>query len=177
MTVIKHRFLNHEINTEIETLIIGTFNPDTPGNEADFFYGRQRNFLWRLITIAIGHKDLKGENKEDKLEFIRNNKIDFIDLISIIKVDIGEETNYDDKYIDRRVTEWRDVIDEIKKLKNLKRIAFSRKTTTDIPEMKKRIEAIAEYCNENKIPFHYLKTPARTYSESKQKIWTDFFNI
>jgi G:T/U-mismatch repair DNA glycosylase len=175
MTVIKHRFLNHEINPETETLIIGTFNPDTPGNEADFFYGRQRNFLWRLIPTALSGNDLKGKPKNEKLEFIKLNKIDFIDLITLVNVDEGEEENYDGIYIDSREIEWRDVIGEIRKLKKLKRIAFTRKTLSGIPQMRKRIEAIVEYCNENQIPFHFLKTPARTYSDDKQKIWTDFF--
>jgi len=28
MTTIKHRFLDHQINPQTETLVVGTFNPD-----------------------------------------------------------------------------------------------------------------------------------------------------
>ncbi len=44
MSTIKHRFLDHQINPETEILILGTFNPETEKNEADFFYGRNRNY-------------------------------------------------------------------------------------------------------------------------------------
>jgi G:T/U-mismatch repair DNA glycosylase len=175
MTIIKHRFLEHKINPNTETLIVGTFNPDAADNEAEFFYGRERNFLWRLITTAIGYENLKGKTKKEKLDFIQQNKIDFIDLISEVNVEEGEETNYEDRYIDDKVTEWRKVVDEIKKLNSIKRVAFTRKTLTDIPQMKIRVEEIEKYCKVKQIPFHFLKTPARTYSASKQKLWTDFF--
>jgi len=40
MITVQHRFLDHQINSETETLIIGTFNPETTNNDAEFFYGR-----------------------------------------------------------------------------------------------------------------------------------------
>jgi len=175
MTRIRHRFIDHKINPQTETLIVGTFNPDAADNEAEFFYGRERNFLWRLLPTAIGYENLKGKPKKEKLEFIQQNKIDFIDLISEVSVEEGEETNYEDKYIDDKVIEWRKIVDEIKKLDNLKRVAFTRKTLADIPQMKIRIEEIQNYCKKKQIPFYFLKTPARTYSEGKQKLWTDLF--
>lgn len=176
MTTIRHRFLNHEINSNTETLIIGTFNPDADDNKADFFYGRERNFLWRLLPTAFGDDNLKDKTRTEKLDFIQRRKIDFIDLISEVTVEAGQETNYDDRYIDRQPKEWRDVIAEITKLTNLKQVAFTRKTLSDIPKMKTKVEEIQKYCQEHQIPFQFLKTPARTYSESKQKIWTDFFS-
>jgi len=176
MIFIKHRFIQHKINPYTENLIVGTFNPDTADNEADFFYGRERNFLWRLLPTAFGYENLKGKSKNEKLDFIQQYKIDFIDLISEVNVDEGQEANYDDRYIDKKVKEWREVVDELKKLSNLKRVAFTRKTLNDIPRMKIRVEAIQKYCTEKQISFQFLKTPARTYSESKQKLWTDFFS-
>jgi G:T/U-mismatch repair DNA glycosylase len=175
MTIIKHRFFQHKINTNTETLIVGTFNPDTADNEAEIFYGRKRNFLWRLLPTAFGNINLKDKSKKEKIDFIQDRKIDFIDLILEVNVEVGEETNYEDKYLDDKVTEWRNVIDEIKKLDKLKRVAFTRKTLSDIPKMKIRVEEIQKYCNEKQILFQFLKTPARTYSVGKQKIWTDFF--
>jgi G:T/U-mismatch repair DNA glycosylase len=175
MTAIRHRFFGHKLNPETETLIVGTFNPEAEKNDAEFFYGRKRNFLWRLLPIAIGLDDLKNNTKNEKLAFIQKNRIDFIDLITEVDVAIGEETNYEDKYLDDKVTEWRNVVDELKKLKKLKRVAFTRKTVNDIPQMKLRIEEVKRYCDSKQIPFRFLKTPARTYSPDKQKIWTAFF--
>lgn len=101
MTKIRHRFINHTINPKTETLIIGTFNPDTEGNSAEFFYGRQRNFLWTLLSTAFNETSLKGQSKEEKLKFIEKYRIDFIDLIS--EVEVSEVANYKDGYLDNKV--------------------------------------------------------------------------
>ena len=62
MTKIKHRFVDHKIDVNTEILVVGTFNPETPENIADFFYGRQRNFLWTLMPTAFGENSLKGKS-------------------------------------------------------------------------------------------------------------------
>lgn len=172
MTIIKHKFLSHQINSETETLIIGTFNPDVSHNSAEFFYGRSRNYLWRLLSNAFEEPDLKAKSTDEKFDFINRRKIDFIDLIS--EVEVEEETNYYDGYLDSRVLKWRDVISEIKKLKAIKRICFTRKSFSDIPKMKIRIDEIQKFCEQNKIAFQYLTTPARFYREDKQVEWTSF---
>jgi len=174
MAIVKHRFLTHSINPNTETLVIGTFNPDTPENIADFFYGRQRNYLWALIPKAFGDASLKGKSKEEKLAYIKERKIDFIDLIASVNVD--EESNYDDDYLDGKIAAWRNVMDEIEKLKNLKRVCFSRKTFAGIPNMKERIELIRSYCESWGIAFSYLTTPARFYNDQKQTEWSTFFS-
>jgi len=49
METLKHRFSDHKINSEIETLIIGTFNPVTIGDGQETIYfsfsTREVNFL------------------------------------------------------------------------------------------------------------------------------------
>ncbi|MDD2793695.1 MAG: hypothetical protein PHD73_10995 [Sediminibacterium sp.] len=173
MTRIKHRFTDHKINPKTEILVIGTFNPETKANTADFFYGRQRNFLWVLIPAAFNEASLKGKPVDEKKEFIEKHKIGFVDLI--VEVDVEAVANYDDSYIDGKVTEWRDVIAEISKLKNLKRVCFTRRSFGGIPNMKTKIEAVRHYCEKKKIPFQALTTPARFYSQAKQTEWTGFF--
>jgi len=74
MKRIKHRFINHTINPKTEILIIGTFNPDTEENIADFFYGRSRNFLWTLLATAYNEASLKGQPRDEKLKFIEKIK-------------------------------------------------------------------------------------------------------
>ncbi|RZK26430.1 MAG: hypothetical protein EOO43_02865 [Flavobacterium sp.] len=174
MTTIHHRFQNHNINTNTETLIVGTFNPDTPENIADFFYGRSRNYLWTLLPASFQMPSLKGKEKTDKLEFISKSNVDFIDLIASVEVD--KPDNYDDRYLDGRVSEWRNVISVMKKLPMLKQVCFTRKTLADIPKMKERIEGIKTYCEESNIRFQYLPTPARFYNDAKQTEWSNFFN-
>lgn len=174
MSIVSHRFLTHEINPDSETLIIGTFNPDTKDNQAEFFYGRTRNYLWRLLPTVYKEQDLKNEEKQVKLAFIEKRRIDFIDIITKIEVEEGKEANYDDGYIDGRVKEWRNIISEIDRLKNIKRVCFTRKTFSDIPNMKRQIEEIEGHCIKNGIYFKSMTTPARFYSEDKQKEWTNF---
>lgn len=176
MTKIKHRFIDHKTNSQTEILVIGTFNPDTEENIADFFYGRQRNFLWTLIPAAFGEASLKGKSKDEKLKFIERFKIDFIDVISEVEVD--KVANYDDSYIDSKVTNlgWRDVVPELDKLSNLKRVCLTRKSFADIPNMKKKIDEIKAYCERRNIPFQFLTTPARFYRKDKQVEWSNFFN-
>ncbi|MEP7376536.1 MAG: hypothetical protein ABI675_24270 [Chitinophagaceae bacterium] len=174
MKKIRHRFIEHEIDPHTEILVVGTFNPETDGNPADFFYGRQRNYLWILIPTALGEASLKNKSKDEKLNFIKRLKIDFIDLISEVQVDEAE--NYDDAYIDNRVTEWRNVIAVLNRLSNLKKVCFTRKSFGDIPNMKVKIIEIKSYCEQRKIPFQSLATPARFYRQDKQIEWSNFFN-
>jgi G:T/U-mismatch repair DNA glycosylase len=174
MRKIRHRFINHNINPKTETLVIGTFNPDTEENIADFFYGRPKNFLWTLIPTAFNEASLKGNSRTEKEKFIERYRIDFIDLI--LEVEVEEVDNYRDDYLDDKVTVWNNVIAEIEKLKNLKRVCMTRKTFGDIPNMKTRIEEIKNYCERKEILFQFLSTPARFTNESKQTEWRQFFS-
>jgi G:T/U-mismatch repair DNA glycosylase len=174
MIKVQHRFLNHQINPNTETLIIGTFNPETSDNDAEFFYGRSRNYLWRLLPKAFWETDLKGSSKPKKVEFIQKYKIDFTDLIEEIQVEEGQEANYYDGYIDNKVTQWKNIIALIDNLPNLKRVCFTRKTFSDIPNMKKQLSEIQNHCNKKGIAFQALTTPARFYREDKQSEWSNF---
>lgn len=174
MITIKHRFLDHPINPKTETLIIGTFNPETPDNDAEFFYGRSRNYLWRLLPSAFGKPDLKGASKQEKLDSIEEHKIDLVDLIEEIQIEKGQEANYYDGYIDNKVTKWKNIIALIDTLPKLKRVCFTRKTFSDIPNMKKHLIEIQSHCNNKGIEFQSLTTPSRFYREDKQTEWTNF---
>lgn len=177
MKIIKHKFRDHPIDANTEILIIGTFNPDTENNPADFFYGRNRNFLWRLLATAFNVDDLKGKSRAEKTQFIATAKIDFIDLIQEVSVEEGHETNYDDAYLDNKVLRWRDIISELQKLEKIKKVCFTRKSFSDIPEMRNKIQQIKTYCDSNQIKFQYLTTPARFYRKDKQDEWTTFFTL
>lgn len=174
MITVQHRFLDHQINPETESLIIGTFNPETADNDAEFFYGRSRNYLWRLLPTALGEKDLKGSGKQEKLEFIKKHKIDLTDLIEEIEVDEGQEANYYDGYIDAKVIRWKNILGIIETLPDLKRVCFTRKTFSDIPNMRKQLQSIEKLCENKGILFKALTTPARFYRQDKQTEWTNF---
>lgn len=130
--------------------------------------------MWTLLPTAFGEASLKGKSREEKISFINKHKIDFTDLIAEVAVD--EVANYDDIYLDSRVTEWRDVIAQISQLPHLKRVCLTRKSFGGILHMKSRVDAIQSYCESKNIPFVCLVTPARFYNVAKQAEWTRFFN-
>jgi G:T/U-mismatch repair DNA glycosylase len=175
MTRIKHKFIDHQIDPNTETLIIGTFNPEIEGNKAEFFYGRSKNYLWTLVPIALGYDNLKGNTKHEKIAFIKKHKIDFIDLISEIEVQDNEKLNYTDTLIDGKVTEWTKIIEEISNLKHLKRIGFTRRTFSSVPNIQQKIGEVIQHADRKGIIFRFLTTPARFYNQQKQEEWSHFF--
>ncbi|WP_111672445.1 uracil-DNA glycosylase family protein [Algoriphagus litoralis] len=174
MITVQHRFATHSIHPETQTLIIGTFNPETKANSAEFFYGRSRNHLWKILPTAFGEPSLKGSSTLEKILFIRRHKLDFTDLISDVHVEEGQEANYDDRYLDGKISRWQDIPSQIEELPELKKVCFTRRTFSGIPNMKRKIEEIKLHCEKNNIYFKELTTPARIYTESKQLEWNDF---
>jgi len=175
MIKINHKFGNYNNNFTIETLILGTFNPDTEQNNAEFYYGRQHNFLWNLLPRVFGYKTLKNSSLSEKIEFINNLKIGFSDLIEEIQIEEGNETNYEDEFIDKKVTKWNDLEFIISKCENLKSIYFTRKSFSGIPNIRKQIENLKIICQEKKIDFNLLPTPARFENEKKLNDWKTIF--
>jgi hypothetical protein len=172
MPTILHKFRNHQLNPQTEILILGTFNPDIP-DEVDFFYGRSRNFLWHLLPQCWGLAPLKDAPLSSKQEFMTQYKIDFADLIHSLEIPEGQEENTDDTFVDSHVKEWKDIIQLIGTLPNLKAVYFARKTFNGIPNMRIQINMVSEYCKEKGIRICKLETPARHYSVEKQQQWVD----
>lgn len=171
--LIHYRFSEHIIPEDTEIIIIGTFNPETPENKADFFYGRTQNHLWTLLPRAFGEASLKNSDKASKIRFIAEYKINFMDVIK--SIDVNKPDDYRDDYIDAYVTEWRNVVEQLRKLPALRKVCITRKTVSGIPNIRKQFLEIESYCKENKIQFRYLITPARVYTLAKQEEWNAFF--
>lgn len=170
---VKHGFLDHKINPDAETIIIGTFNPGCLCN-IDFFYSGPRNRLWRLLPQAFGEADLKKASRNEKLEFNRRSCIDFIDIISEVEVDAKEKCNRDDRYLDARVTQWREVISELGDLRSVKRLCFTRKSfDKHVREIEKRVLQLKEYFGSR---FRLMSSPTRIPNPNEQSIWAEFLN-
>ena len=81
MKTTNHQFKHLTIyipNWKINTLFIGTFNPEF-GEKVNYYYGRPKNRFWKLISELTG-KDIHPNDKEFFLK-IKNSKIGCIDLI------------------------------------------------------------------------------------------------
>jgi len=172
MPTILHKFRDHQVAADTEILILGTFSGDTE-EETDFFYGRSRNFLWHLLPQCWAGNPLKEADFEEKKRFMEERKVDFADLIHAIDVPEGEEKNVDDAFIDSQATEWKDVIGIMESLSNLKAVYFTRKTFNGIPNTKRHLGPIVEYCRQKDIRICKLETPAKFYSPEKLQQWKD----
>jgi G:T/U-mismatch repair DNA glycosylase len=169
MATIRHKFTDYKNKDNIELLILGTFNPDTPKNPAEFFYGRGKNYLWNLLPKVFDYQELKTLSLTDKKEFMDKFRIGFADIIQEITVE--EETNYADEYIDSKVLKWIDFEEFLNNHKSLKKVFFTRKTFKDIPKMKQQIDLVREICSKNGLEFSCLPTPARFESQTKLNEW------
>jgi len=176
LSTVKHKFLDRKIDPRTEILIIGTFNPDTDQNTANYFYSRGRNYLWRLLPTAFGEHDLRQATREEKEKFAISRHIDFIDLISEVEIERGSEANYADRYIDRRVPKsgWTNVIQITDGLPLLKRACFTRKNCSDVPAIGQQVAKLKEHFERRKVFFQCIISPARFYSEQKQIAWNKF---
>ncbi len=172
MIHIKHRLGEYKNKENIKILILGTFNPDTPNNPADFFYGRNKNYLWNLLPKVFGYKELKGASIEDKEKFMHIFKIGFTDIIQEVCIENGEETNYADNYIDNKVSKWIDFEAFINQFQSIEKVFFTRKTFSDVPKIKKYLEHIKSICLKHNIKLYYLPTPSRFENKAKLKEWS-----
>ena len=173
---ISHKFWSHKISPQAKIIVIGTFNPGHVCNqENNFFYSGSRNKFWKLLPEAVGESfDLRKSAVEQKVEFSSRWHIDFIDIISEVCVEVGQECNRKDDYLDGRVTKWRDVIRELEGFPSIKCACFTRKTFSDVPKIGEKVKEIEAYLQSRSIVFRFLHTPARAYSRALPE-WKSFF--
>ncbi len=178
----KHKFLNNEIPPDTEILVVGTFNPEIPGNAANFFYSRGQNVFWELMSAIFEEKCVRYESKNEKKAFIKRHKIAFADLIEEINLDEKEASTYSDRFLDKHLNTatCKDIAGEIARLKHLKKVCFTRSSFGGIPNIKKKIDEIAAQCKNKEHPkrFACLPTPANCRRIDPQKrfaVWKEFF--
>lgn len=172
MPVILHKLRDHQVDSQTEILILGTFSADIPGSP-DFFYGRTRSFLWHLLPQTWGLEPLKEADLASKQEFMKEYKVDFADIIHSLDVPEGKEADVDDTFIDSHVQQWKDINALIDTLPNLKAVYFTRKTFNGIANMRVQVNIIAKHCKGKRLRFCKLETPSRFYSPEKQQQWID----
>ena len=169
---IQHLCRSHRLDPKAKTLVVGTFSPEHPKNGADFFYGRGRNYLWRLLPISLGEAiDLKDAPVEDKKRFMRRHKVDFIDLIASATVPPRWKINFADRELNNNCgLSWRGIAEETASLP-LQRVLFTRKSFNDVTKMRDRVVALVAHFAERGVQVCFLPTPARFYSARKQQEW------
>ena len=175
MPLVRHRFGDY-CPEGTKTIILGTFNPDTPCNPALFFYSRPKNYFWRLLPEIFGHSSLLKAHPDEKKSFARAFKIGFMDLIEVVDVPLGQECNYSDTFIDDKVVHWNDIILKLQNHHKVTRILFTRKSFSGIPNILNKVKNIEEFCRGVGIEFLLVPTPARIYSSDKSRQWKKMFS-
>lgn len=92
---------------KVNTLIIGTFNPETiwhPQNAAQYFYGRTKNYLWKILPQFVGADAIPHADVAAQMEFLKQHNIGLTDLL--IRINDAEIENPD------HVTKIRTVLDD-----------------------------------------------------------------
>lgn len=175
MTV-RHKFLDLFPLVGKKTLIIGTFNPDVTCNNAEFFYGRAKNFFWRLLPEVFAKESLKGDVKKQK-EFLIQHDTELSDLILSVEMSQKDICSYGDDKL-TKVIEY-NTENIIKTLSNgrTKEVYFTRKSfDKSVQNIKDEIYKIKEFCDKNSIKFGFLPTPSRFYSQKKLEEWRSVFH-
>lgn len=177
MATVKHKFRDFENNSDIEILILGTFNPDIDKNDAIFFYGRGKNYLWNLLPKVLGYRELKHSSKSERISFIEKYRIGFVDLIKEIYIDDDFKITYSDIELDNVNKKWTDFESFVNLYPKIKKVYFTRKSFQGIPNIEKQIMLIHGICHSKNIEFFMLPTPARFENQDKLNEWKQIFSL
>lgn len=109
--IIEHASVNWKnyIPKKVKTLVLGSFNPNNPLNNTDYFYGRSSNYFWKVIAdILEFNEDYFCGNYERKVEVMEKYGFCFLDLISSISVN-GINENHENNFKNVKIfTEYSD---------------------------------------------------------------------
>jgi len=165
-------------NWKCNTLIIGTFNPDAifhPYNEANYFYGRRRNYFWKLISrFLCCPNEIQRADTDTQLSVLRQNGIGITDLLVSVN-DANIENNEDVIRIrsvrDDELEQFNDLTwntDNIISFINnqqIKHVYFTKLGDKDIQNLdidtfENQMRLIERHCDQNDIHNYRLHTPS-----------------
>jgi hypothetical protein len=100
-----------ELIENAKTIILGSFNPNQPGNNTDFYYGRSANYFWPTIANLEGRNpNFYFNNLIAKHEAICKYKFCFFDVVESIDVTSVNEI-IERNFVDEKIfTEFSDQI-------------------------------------------------------------------
>lgn len=178
-----HRFINELFpDWTVDYLFIGTFNPSSywdeeNGNNANYFYGRGASLFWCILPHSFNKNCLIDKNREEWINFCRDNKIGITDIIkNIPNADISndnhkslikgfndgnlEKKDINGNYIFNIDFNTNEIIKYIEENK-IKNIFFTRKSFTNIPRIKAQWDLIKNRFNNDDYNVKELLTPSQ----------------
>ena len=157
---------NPELFGNSETLILGSFNPYNTFSEeknADYYYGRQTNHLWKIIASLLGKEtDYYFNNIDRKYEVMYKYKFSFMDVIDSIDISANDKeilneyisNNIFQNFIDQKLftsrTSFKDHKIEIKRNYNQRIISILES---------KNIKIVIHTMGNNRIKFDFSTSP------------------
>jgi hypothetical protein len=187
--VINHQFLNQEFflpNWKIETLVLGSFNPEC-GEITDYFYGRNRNRFWRVIESITNNENYFFLNNLNRKKIVMTKyRFGCTDIIKSIKIN----ENYRNKicgngYSDSALFTLREVkstyqFEEIKQYlltNNVKKVINTWGYRNKPNIFANQIDDLENFCNENKILFIRNCPSPSPRARQNINILLDFYRI
>lgn len=175
-----HKFFGHQNhlpgvdgllpNWPVDTLIIGTFNPENawaPNNDAEYFYGRPRNYFWRILPRFAGEPSIHRLDVHSQIDFLQRKKIAVTDLlIEIEGADINnlEHIQLINGFLDDDVNNFAPLrwntqrIIHYLTVNDVKAVYFTKLGGNGVFEPQMVI--IEDFCHENGISVKRLHTPS-----------------
>lgn len=175
-----HKFFGHSTHLSgnkgllpdwpADTLIIGTFNPENlwaPHNDAGYFYGRSRNYFWRILPLLSNSTPINRQDVQSQITFLKKNRIACTDLlISINDAEINQPEhiayikNFEDDAIGKfKNLTWNTVhIKDYIVTHNIQAVYFTKLGGNGIFE--EQIRDIEEFCKTNNKHSNRLFTPS-----------------
>lgn len=164
--IIEHQFINQDFFFplwKIDTLVLGTFNPQC-GEQTDYFYGRCRNNFWRSIEELYNLEYMFFQNNlKRKLEFMRENKFGCADVIkSISKSNVVMDkeicgSGYSDQVLFNAqkctITYQFTEIKEFLSNNNIKRVINTWGKRNNPSHFKRNIDDLESFCNQMGVEF------------------------
>lgn len=182
-----HKFYGHHAHLpgengllpkwKAKTLIIGTFNPENswhPKNPAEYYYGRIRNYFWKVLPRFAGLDAIPHANVPAQLAFLERNQIAVTDLlVSINDADSNNQehvarikTVLDNKIelFNQFIWNTNPILDFIEK-QQIKAVYFTKLGNIGAVNPRDntfegQIRKIENYCSNKKIPTFRLHTPS-----------------
>ncbi|MEJ2905155.1 hypothetical protein WAE58_22105 [Pedobacter panaciterrae] len=182
-----HKFFGHSAHLreckgllpawEAKTLIVGTFNPEQswhPKNTAKYYYGRSRNYLWKILPLFANEGSISHQDVPTQLAFLQRNKIALTDLlISINDADftIPEHQNRIQTVLDSQIEMFNEftwntnhVLEYIKENRievvYFTKLGKANQLNVSPNSFEWQIRKIEDLCHELKIPSFRLHTPS-----------------
>jgi len=152
-----------EVLLNAQTLILGSFNPNKPEDNTDYYYGRSTNFFWKAIEEIYGlPNNTFLRDRRKKIEFMTQYKFCFLDVINSIEITSNDNNELIlNEFINNKIyAEFSDQILFTTNFQN-KRISLTRHYNDNIINLldEGNIKTVIHTMGNNRIGMDFITNP------------------